>query len=209
MTCSVESSVRVTRNVKCVTSGADGLRYALRLTRSANRPLFDRAEPSSLLLMVVAAILPCLVWTASAHADTGAAAEKVAYEEVEGRVVSVTKQAVSVEYAKKDQASYEMLLPFTQDIRLSHLRSLSELKPGDTVTVKYAQTYKETDQGEKVILSTVATNLALMRRAPTSALLRGAENVSRPSEASSTVNAPKREKPHPPRLISSGEKPLE
>ena len=135
--------------------------------------------------------------------------EQVAYEEVKGRVVSVSTHAISVEYSQKDQASYEMLLPLTRDIRLSHLRSLSELKPGDTVTVKYAQTYKENDQGEKVILSTVATNLALMRRAPTSALLRGAENVSRPSEASSTVNAPKREKPHPPRLISSGEKPLE
>ena len=208
MTCSVENPVRVTRNVKRVTSGTNGLRDTLRLTRYATRSLFDRVEPSPLWL-VVAAILPCLVWTASAHAGAGAAAEQVAYEEVKGRVVSVTTQAVSVEYATKDQASYEMLLPFTQNVRLSHLRSLSELKPGDTVTVKYARTYKENDQGEKVILSTVATNLALMRRAPTSALLRGAENVSRPSEASSTVNAPKREKPHPPRLISSGEKPLE
>ena len=42
--CSVENPVRGTRNVKRVTSGTDGLRYALRLTRYAKRLLFDRAE---------------------------------------------------------------------------------------------------------------------------------------------------------------------
>lgn len=112
-----------------------------------------------LTVCVMAMALPCVVL---------ASEESVAYDEVRGQVTSVTKRAISVEYAQKNNASYEMLLPFTQDIRLSHLRNLSELKPGDTVKVRYTQTYRENDKGEKVILNTVATDLALIRRAPTS-----------------------------------------
>lgn len=124
--------------------------------------------------MLAALLLSGMAWSAPLSASpsttTPSPEEKVAANEVKGRVVTITKRAISVEYDSKEQASYEMLLPLAKDIRLSHLQDLSELKQGDTVRVKYEQTYTENDKGERMILKTLATDLTLLRSAPKNSL---------------------------------------
>ena len=115
-----------------------------------------------LLLLVVAA--------PAVGADTGNSEEKLAYKEVTGTVVHVGKRAISVEYAVTKDGSYEMILPFDADLKLARLRSLSELKAGDTVKVGYQQTYLDGDDGKPVVLKTVATMITLLRTAPKTAL---------------------------------------
>ena len=82
---------------------------------------------------------------------------------VTGTLVTLTKRAISVEYeAAGDQIS-EMLLPFTPDVALERVQSLSELKPGDTVQVDYRQRSRDDADGHPMILKTVATAITLVR----------------------------------------------
>ena len=114
------------------------------------------------------------IWAKSAKAEMTAAATKlegtVDSKTVTGQVGAVTKRSISVEYSQTANGGYEMLLPLAKDVRFEHLKDLTELKRGDTVTVTYDQTWKEGDKGERVILKTVATTISLVKRAPKQAL---------------------------------------
>ena len=149
----------------------------------AQRPLrfFDRvrdpapaaptAKPCLTRLVVLAVSM--LLWMPNSTADEPSHKKDEGItitQEVTGTVVAMTKQSISVEYAKTD-ASYELLLPFGNNLQLEHLKSLSELKQGDTVSVQYQQTYKDHDKGEREILKTVATRLTLVRSATPQAAL--------------------------------------
>ena len=101
-------------------------------------------------------------------AQAAAPEERVELKTVTGDVVYVGKQAISVEYASTKKGGFEMLLPLSSDTALVRLRSLEELKRGDTVKVRYEQTSRETDKkDERVILKTIAREIALIRHAPT------------------------------------------
>lgn len=85
---------------------------------------------------------------------------------VEGKVVHVTKRAISVEYEMKAQESNEMLLPLSADLTLEGgIKELSQLKFGDQVKVGIEQTYKDNPDGTKTILKTEALVVALIQRA--------------------------------------------
>lgn len=116
-------------------------------------------------LNVVVVILSFMFAALPVHAETSTP-EKLAYKEATGTVVHVGKQAISVEYLVTKEGSYEMLLPVGQETKLKHVRSFDELKRGDTVRVKYEQVYREGEKGERVILKTTATEIALVRSAP-------------------------------------------
>jgi hypothetical protein len=124
-------------------------------------------------------LLPCAFWNPCAKAESLPVAEEaqVSVKAVTGEVTSINRQAISVEYSKTSEGSYEMLLPITKDTRLERVQSLTELKAGDTVTVDYEQRYKAGDHGERIVLGTVAKRIALMRRAPPEGSLvsRGAQ----------------------------------
>lgn len=119
---------------------------------------------------MLVAIFPVFLSAPLAQAELSETDEKVAYDVVTGTVGSVSKQAISVEYSRTKTGSYEMLLPLTEETRLEHLKSLDELKTGDTIRARYQQTYREGDKGERIILKTAATEIALIRRAPEQAL---------------------------------------
>lgn len=106
------------------------------------------------------------IWAAQLRADVDAPEEKVESKEVTGEVASVSASAISIEYSKTKQGSYEMLLPVGKETRLERLKSLVELKARDTVRVRYEQTYKEDDKGERIVLKTLATQISLVRPAP-------------------------------------------
>ena len=58
-----------------------------------------------------------------------------------------------------------MLLPLTSSVRFKHGRGLEKLQPGYTVTVEFAQSYRELEDGERVILKTVAKEIQLVKHA--------------------------------------------
>ena len=98
--------------------------------------------------------------------------EKIVQKELTGQVVWIGKHAISVEYDRDATSSYEMLLPVTGDLELERLKNLSELKRGDTIHVDYRQTVKQGEDGQEMVVKTVATKVALMRQASPEGTLR-------------------------------------
>ena len=105
--------------------------------------------------------------------------ERIVSKEVTGEVVYIGKRAISVEFSRTADSSNEMLLPVSGDTKVEMLRSLSELKRGDTVRVSYDQTMKESrDGGEPLLLKTAATKVTLVRRAPPEGTLQSKTGAS-------------------------------
>ena len=102
-----------------------------------------------------------------------AADEKVDTKTVTGQITGMTKRTLSVEYEQTAEGSYEMLLPFDGTVKLERLKTLQQLSRGDTVAVRYEQTYRVNEKGERVILKTVAKQVSLVRTAPKQGLASG------------------------------------
>ncbi len=106
---------------------------------------------------------------ANPSAKTKAAAKTAAPDEakvlrkiVEGKITSVTKRSISVEYETKDAESNEMLLPFGSSVAVEGVKALSEFKPGDHVKIGVEQSYKDVPSGDRIILKTEALVVALV-----------------------------------------------
>jgi len=108
--------------------------------------------------------------------------ERIVHKEMTGQVVWVGKRAISVEYGQTANESLEMLLPFdSKTLKLGRIKSLSELKRGDTVRVQYSQTLKRTGEDDaESVANTVATTVALVRQAPADAPTQSSELMSGP-----------------------------
>ena len=141
------------------------------VARSASGP-----RRSSLGFVVFAGLAFLMLTAVLASADSVGKDkddEKMLSKEVTGEVVTVTKRAISVEFAHTADAAEEMLLPITKETKVERVRSLSELRRGDTVKVAYTQYYRDVNEGGKpVVLRTVATNVALLRNAPSGGMVR-------------------------------------
>ncbi len=113
------------------------------------------------LLVLMTALLP------AASAEPVEETAQAIIKQVTGSVVNVNTRTISVEYDQKAGTSYEMLLPLAKkdELHLAHFQTLAELKRGDTVTVTYRETYKMGDDGKPVPLTTLATEVALVKRA--------------------------------------------
>ena len=111
-----------------------------------------------------------LSWVGNAWAATSAEEEMSEKEEetvkvgtLTGTVSSVGKNFINVEYTKSKGNAYERFLPLSDKVRLENFQSLNELRFGDKVRVQYQETYKEDKNGKKVVLKTVATDIALLK----------------------------------------------
>ncbi len=104
---------------------------------------------------------------AKAEAEEKRNDDKVETKTAIGKVVAVTKRAMSVECAVTPNQTVELLLPFADQIQVQSFKSLSELKPGDTVRVQFEQTSREgaTEKDERVVLKTLVKQIALLERA--------------------------------------------
>ena len=99
---------------------------------------------------------------------SGITQEDVQYQqgEVTGAVTAVSKQGIAVEYSRTASSSSEMFLPMGDNVRLERVASLNQIKPGDTVKVRFEQRVREDAKGKKILLGTTATEIAMMRRTP-------------------------------------------
>ena len=126
-------------------------------------------------------ILAAAVTRASAEpASTPEDRETVVSKEVTGEVGYVGKRAISVEFARTADAIEEMLLPVNAETKVELLRSLGELKRGDTVRVQYDQTLQEREGGQQAAIKTVATKVTLVRRAPPPGTLQSKSETTTP-----------------------------
>ena len=115
---------------------------------------------------------------APAQADVKQEVTKVSEKAVTGQVVWIGKRAISVETRRTEGESEEMLIPIDGKTAVERLKSLSELKPGDTVRVECKQTYKQLEDGSESLAATVATKIALVRSASSGALRSTGEGLS-------------------------------
>ena len=103
-------------------------------------------------------------WAASAEEEMSEKEEEtVKVGTLTGTVSSVGKNFINVEYTKSKGNAYERFLPLSDKVRLENFQSLNELRFGDKVRVQYQETYKEDKDGKKVVLKTVATDIALLK----------------------------------------------
>ena len=103
--------------------------------------------------------------------------EHVVTKDVSGQVVMVRKRALSIETSRTGSESAEMLIPVNVDTKLEHLKALTDLKEGDTVTVQYQQTSRD-EHDQQVVLKTVATRVSLVKEASPEGTLRSANQVT-------------------------------
>jgi hypothetical protein len=89
---------------------------------------------------------------------------------VSGRISTVTKRAIAVEFTKGDEKEgefNEMLLPLAENVLVGPKTLVahpSELKYGDHVKVGYERKYRINDKGEKIAMGTLAKVIHLVER---------------------------------------------
>jgi hypothetical protein len=119
-------------------------------------------------------------WAATepAKKPTAKNQETVVSKTITGEVVWVGKRAISVEYDRTAESSYEMLVPVGGDTKVERIKSLSDLKRGDVVSVQYKQRSKKAEDGKDVVLGTMASHVALIRQASPDGALRSNRDTS-------------------------------
>ena len=125
--------------------------------------------------LLVVSVCSSLLFAGLAHAATPAAPPattntKTATASITGELSSVSSGVIAVTYKQAAGHDFEMLLPVDKATRFEHARSLKEFVPGDTVQVQYEQTYTDGRHGERVILKTLATSVALVKHGTQQAL---------------------------------------
>ena len=147
---------------------------AVRVITAADQGALASLRWQHLRLAVYGCLVALCIGASSAWAadESEKTNEKIVQKELTGQVVWIGKHAISVEYDRDATSSYEMLLPVTGDLELERLKNLSELKRGDTIHVEYRQTVKQGEDGQEMVVKTVATKVALMRQTSPEGTLR-------------------------------------
>jgi len=99
----------------------------------------------------VAVLVLGLVGTAFTQGKKDAKTYHSATKEVSGEVTGITKDTISVMYYydNAENKEYEILLPIAKDVKLGHVKSLSELLVGDIVNVQYEEITEEDNVGKR------------------------------------------------------------
>jgi hypothetical protein len=99
--------------------------------------------------------------------------EMVVEKTVNGTIVFIRKNNMSVEFASGEAGGEELYLKLDKKVKLQHIKEFSKLKRGDQVSVKYLETYLEPEKkgDEPIVLSMVGTQITLVKSA-----VNGAQN---------------------------------
>jgi|GEM_PF-2989969 len=127
-------------------------------------------------LMLAVMLCVCLAAAASAqqHKVTKVAEKKKA---VQGEVVYLTKDYIAIVYSRDKGIENEILLPIDKNLKLEHLRSLSNLNVGDTVAVEFLETTEQDQNGKlkKIRTGTVVTFVRPAQKKPETTILDSEE----------------------------------
>ncbi len=82
-----------------------------------------------------------------------------------GELMYVGKRTISVQVTTTSDSSTDLLLPLAEHLVVEHAKGLSELRHGDRVSIEYERTTMTGEDGQPVLLKTVAKKIALLRTA--------------------------------------------
>jgi len=94
--------------------------------------------------------------------------EKVVEKTIKGTVSFIRKDRMAVEYdVNAVEGGLEILLGISKDAKFKSAKNASDIAQGDTVAVKYLETYREpkTPGGEKFVVSMIVKEINLVKRA--------------------------------------------
>lgn len=91
---------------------------------------------------------------------------KVESADLTGEITAASRTGIGVQYQITSEGSREIYLPIDEKTRLDRIFSPTDLRPGDTVQVRYERTYREPQQGKRLFVRTRAATVALVRRSP-------------------------------------------
>ncbi|MCK5161165.1 MAG: hypothetical protein KAQ99_06280 [Candidatus Aureabacteria bacterium] len=91
---------------------------------------------------------------------------KIASGVVSGEISGISEKFISVVYEKDKEKGieYETLVPIDKDVKIEHKKSLSELKIGDRVSIRYEDATVE-DSDKRQTLKRKATVIRFVRSA--------------------------------------------
>ncbi|HNX81285.1 MAG TPA: hypothetical protein PKL77_03980 [Candidatus Omnitrophota bacterium] len=90
--------------------------------------------------------------TETVKAKSVAPIHQVTLKQVQGEVAGIGKKYISVTFARDaaSGAESEIMIPFNpKTVKLDHLRSLSDLEPGDQVRVQFNEEIKKDETQDK------------------------------------------------------------
>ena len=93
--------------------------------------------------------------------------EKTVEKMIKGTVSFIRKNKMAVEYAQTaERGGEEIFLTIDKDVAIKNTKKFSDITQGDTVRVKYVETYREPKEksGERLILSTVVKEIAFVSK---------------------------------------------
>ncbi len=92
--------------------------------------------------------------------------EKVVEKTVKGMVSYIRKDKMAVEYGENAEGGLEILLGIAKDAKFKKAASTADIAQGDTVAVKYLETYRDpkTPGGEKFVVSMVVSEITLVSK---------------------------------------------
>jgi hypothetical protein len=98
-------------------------------------------------------------------------------KQLQGEVVYLSKDYISIVYSRDKAIENEILLPIDKNLKLEHLRSLANLKIGDTVAVQFMETTEQDEQGnrKKIRTGTVVTFIRPAQKKPETTVLDSEE----------------------------------
>lgn len=103
--------------------------------------------------------LSCFLWVVFLGFPLAEAEGTEEFKEVTGEVASVRADLITVEFHRADGVSKEIRIPL--DAQLGG--SLGRIKPGDTVTVQFKDSYIEDGEGKRSGYKRTATQVSLVR----------------------------------------------
>lgn len=115
------------------------------------------------------AIVFLLGFTAAGFAQEGKEEIKeiLTTKTVSGEVSGVSSDFIAISYgmSKKNDASLEMALTVDKNVKVEHKDNLSQIGPGDTVSVTYEEKTQKDEKGNIRVKSRVAKKITFLKAA--------------------------------------------
>jgi len=98
-------------------------------------------------------------------------------KELQGEVVYLSKDYIAIVYSRDKAIENEILLPIDKNLKLEHLRSLANLKIGDTVAVEFMEITEQDREGKrkKIRIGTGITFIRPAQKKPETTVLDSEE----------------------------------
>ena len=101
----------------------------------------------------------------SGRANADESKKEVLAKHMTGEVSGISANFLGLVYNvdQKEQTSYEMAFSLDKDVKVEAKAGLSEISPGDIVSVAYDETLETDDQGNKRVMQRLVKRIAYLK----------------------------------------------